>query len=441
MDSAAPSPGKEGRLHSPAAIERPTVVHPPGYWATAEYYASVVAFLQETDPVKYGQARHTTRKDAASKPAPQLAPARLIEAQLEAVALVANAGQDVPLSAPSAEKDKAGNSATPYIKPTTAQLEALAVAANAVQLAAISMAIASPDGLLAPDDDPSTYKPTHPKNVWALERRMRAQYREVELPLIGVRLSVRQRHWSDDAASGSCGFELHTTGGICWDGAVVLADFLTHHPAVIAAHSPLLARSGAWSWKGLHVVEIGCGAAPLPSFAAALCGAKAVLATDGSEFCLDVARQNATEFARAHTANRDGGSMAPVDVCELRWGEGAEAAMLSVHGFPARADVVLCADGLYVLGNAGAWSALIRTLRALTGTRGVVLLTYTERGAAKQFSVFLSRARAAGFHACEVAEHLLHASSRQGASSRLEQHVGNTRLFCLSPAVDAVSSS
>lgn len=355
----------------------------PGYWATAEYHARVLLFLRAADPLSYGH----------------------------------------PLPAKA--------------KPTASQLAAIAAAASAIQSAAMAMAVSSPDGLLAAEFDPCTYGPTHPSNVWALEHRMRAERREVELPLLGLTLRVRQRHWSEDASSGASGFELHTTGGLCWDGAVVLADFLTHPPAVLASHSPALARAASsrpWSWEGRYVVELGCGAAPLPSFAAALCGARAVLATDGSPFCVEMAERNAAEFGERFAGGREGAPVAEVRVRELRWGEGAEAELLRAHGFPPAADVVLCADGLYVLGNRGAWGALLRTLRALTGASGFAVLTYTERGAARQFCAFLDRASSAGFRVVEAGEHLLHASSRQGAVGRLEQHVGDTRVFLLSPA-------
>jgi hypothetical protein len=394
-------------------LRRVAPVHAPGYWATAEYYNRVAHFLQETDPAKYGHWQRAQPKRASMPPR-----------------------------------------SAPQPKPTAEQLAALNLAANAVQAAAIAMAVASPGGLLAADDDPPTYATTHPKNMWALESRMRAEYREVELPMIGMVLRVAQRHWShESAAFASQAFELHTTGGICWDGSVVLADFVTHEPLVIASHVPILSRAlrpmpslglshgvrvSGWSWEGRTVCEIGCGSCPAPSFAAALCGAAIVLALDGSTFCVELARANALRFSEAHSKCRGGGPIAPVQVSELLWGRGDEPAVLRAHGFASgTADVVLCADGLYVLGNKGAWSALLRALRALAGTHGFILLTYTERGAGRQFSLFLEQAAAIGFHSCEVGAHLLHACSRQGSVGRLEQHVGNTRLFCLSPAVPA----
>ncbi|KAG8465240.1 hypothetical protein KFE25_012603 [Diacronema lutheri] len=378
----------------PSAASVP-LARAPGYWATAEYHASIVAFLQRTDPAKYGEASAAPKKGVGMR-----------------------------------------HGGAAAARSTPAQAATLALAADAVQRAAMAIANASPGGLLPAESDATTYAATHPKNVWALEGRMRAEYREVELPLVGLTFRVKQRHWSHDQEGSAHGIELHSTGGLCWDGAVVLADFLTHPPAVIAAHSPVLARAlgcGGWSWEGRTVVEVGCGAAPLPSFAAALCGARSVLATDGSAFCTQIAAGNAEHFARDHPVGLGGVIVCAVRVCELLWGHGDEARVLAQHGMPPAVDVVLCADGLYVLGNKGAWSALLRTLRALTGARGFALLTYTERGAGKQFAEFLTRARAAGFAACEVAGHLLHACSRQGSAARLEQHVGDTRLFCLSP--------
>lgn len=356
-----------------------------GYWATAEYHADAISFLEAANSAEYG--------------------------------------------------------ATGVAK-SRKQMSALTEAAGALQAASIAMAKGHSDGILSRKDDPVFFLPTDPRNVWALDARLHAERRMIQLPLAGLELSLKQVHWSvvSTAEDGDASLEGHLTGGICWDGAVVLADFLCHPPAVLAAHHPGLARRGAgagcaWSWAGKTVVELGCGSAALPSIAAALQGASVVLATDGSKACVELARSNVAEIGRQHAPARK------VSVSQLVWGQGDETRLLAEHGVLAAepevsnrltADVILCADVLYVLANPGCWGALLRTMRSLSGPETIVLLTYTERGHAKGFKKFLRRAGEAGLAAIEVAPHLLHPVHAVGCSQRLEQHVGNVQLFCLS---------
>ena len=258
----------------------------------------------------------------------------------------------------------------------------------------------SPAGQLPASDCPLLYSDEDPRNVWALDGRQRAAARTVELPFVGVRAIVEQR-WrrepqlADASIAGDDDLEGHSTTGVCWDGAVVLADLLCHPPAVLAAwlglglvanpnpnpnpepnpnpnpnpnqvlaaQSPNLARRyraaghthrpWSWAWADKVVVELGCGTSALPSCAAALHGPRAVVCTDGNSRALPIASANTARWAKEHPTST------PVSAAQLRWGEGGEAAMLRSVGLSdAPVDVIIAADVFYVLDNPGGWGTL-----------------------------------------------------------------------------------
>mmetsp|Transcript_37205 Transcript_37205/g.104983 ORF Transcript_37205/g.104983 Transcript_37205/m.104983 type:complete len:252 (-) Transcript_37205:271-1026(-) len=212
-------------------------------------------------------------------------------------------------------------------------------------------------------------------------------------------------------------------GSVVWDGAVCLADFLTHPPAVLTSHHHRLARSSnaeAWQWKDKTVVELGAGLG-LISCTAAILGAKHVICTDGDGSTLKMADVNVSMLAAEHS------SACPVGVQLLQWGTGREGDL----GLQLPVDVVVASDVLYVLENPGAWGALLRTLLALAGPDTLVLLTYTDRGHGKLFRKFVKRA-AVDFHLVEVSPHLLHPTSDPAASDRIERTSGTVQIFCLS---------
>ena len=237
----------------------------------------------------------------------------------------------------------------------------------------------SPAGQLPASDCPLLYSDEDPRNVWALDGRQRAAARTVELPFVGVRAIVEQRWRSepqlaDASIAGDDDLEGHSTTGVCWDGAVVLADLLCHPPAVLAAwlgvglvanpdpnpnpnqvlaaQSPNLARRyraaghtpvpWSWAWADKVVVELGCGTSALPSCAAALHRPHAVVCTDGNSRALPIAGANTARWAEEHPKST------PVRAAQLRWGEGGEAAML-------RSD------------NPGGWGTLSKSKLARTG--------------------------------------------------------------------------
>mmetsp|Transcript_14158 Transcript_14158/g.46505 ORF Transcript_14158/g.46505 Transcript_14158/m.46505 type:complete len:363 (+) Transcript_14158:191-1279(+) len=308
---------------------------------------------------------------------------------------------------------------------TAEQEESCRLAAQLLVQGAMAAAAAQPDGVLPASEDPVRFAKEDGRNIWALSERLGRPVRFVHLELSGVRLSVRQE-WADDMADRASSLESYSTGYLCWDGSVVLADFLTHAPAVIVAQHPTLARlphaAHAWSWSGKRVVELGCGAAPLPAIAAALQGAAECVATDGDDAVLALATRNAAEAAAAGNSS----SRARVRVEPLCWGEGAEASLFA-DGNPV-ADVVLGADVLYVLSNPGAWGALLRTLLALCGPSTICLIAYADRGNRKSFKTFLQKA-AKSFRVLEVPRHLLHPVAERGCPDRIEHQTGPVQIF------------
>lgn len=301
---------------------------------------------------------------------------------------------------------------------------------EALQASAIAQAARGADVL-----DVCALAPEDPRNVWALNGRLAALARIVTLPLMRVptTFSVPQRRWgdsnslnADDFTSGGL-VDGHSTGMAVWDAGVVLADLLTHAPAVLMSLHPTLARTTAarsWSWEGKRVVELGCGAAALPSLATAMQGAGPVHCTDGDGAVMPWLNAHVEKLKETHP--RAAANMRPA---VLRWGEGGEAEVLGgVEG--VKADVVLAADVLYVLENPGAWGALLRTILALSDANTLVFLTYTERGARKTFARYLERL-SRDFAVAEVSAHLLHPLAARGVSGRLETHVGPIRVFGL----------
>lgn len=308
--------------------------------------------------------------------------------------------------------------------------DALASQAFDLQRAAVARARQGADV-----EDVCDYSLEDPRNVWALTGRFSAGHRLVELPLLQLKLSVAQL-WGaggggtedPDYEAGAC-VDGHTTGYTVWDGGVVLADLLTHPPEVLLSLSPVMARRQAprWSWEGKSVVELGCGVGALPSFAAALQGASPVFCTDGDGAVIPELVRNVERLAETHP--QAAGRMRPT---MLRWGEGGEADALGSTSIPV--DVIVAADVLYVLGNPGAWGALLRTIVALSHPETMVFLTYTDRGNGKTMQRYLERV-GREFHVTRVPQHLLHPIAQPGCVARLEQHVGECQVFCLAKRV------
>jgi len=269
-----------------------------------------------------------------------------------------------------------------------------------------------------------------PRNMWAYSGKLHRTSVSIPLPMLGRSVTMFQ-FWQKNPDYSLGGLvDGHTTGSVVWDGAVCLADFLTHSTDILLSHHPKFARDplarSSWSWARSTVVELGAGLGLL-SCTAALLGAKKVVCTDGDGSTLPMAARNAAALRASNPET------SPVQVQLLQWGKCAEREL----GVPLPVDVVVASDVLYVLSNPGAWGALLRTLLALTGPSSVVFLTYTDRGHGRQFGKFVERA-GERFHVAEVSPHLLHPTSQPTHPDRIERTSGVVQIFCLARKHDTV---
>ena len=183
------------------------------------------------------------------------------------------------------------------------------------------------------------------------------------------------------------------TGMMLWHGAGALAHHLTANPACVA---------------GARVLELGAGAAGLPSFAAAAAGAASVTATDGHSSVVDLLRSNVEANAEWGAAPPGGSGAAAMHVARLRWGNGGDVAP-----FAAGCDVVLAADVVYY---AGCLPDLFRTVRSAMAPGGLALLCHVaDRGAVMEGAVI----GAAAAQGITLTPGELHAPTVDGAVCRL----------------------
>lgn len=308
---------------------------------------------------------------------------------------------------------------------------------------AMMKAAEDPPGMVPVSKCPILWAPEDPQNTWALEGRFLASTRAVRLPLLDCTMNVLQR-WrqqstrdvtTDPLASDTLEIDArqvegHSTAAVCWDGGVVLADFLCLPPPILLSHSPNLARIPAahagWRWADKRVLELGCGIAALPALVASLQGAQQVVCTDASESVLQLTRINAAQCARVHP------SITIPNTAPLAWGDGEHVRdQLRTAGLSAAPfDVILAADCIYVLDNPGAWGKLMTTIAALATPQTLIFVTYTDRGHNKLWERFVAHRVSKLFHVVPVQAHLLHPVAQPSAQGRLEQHTPACQLFC-----------
>ena len=119
---------------------------------------------------------------------------------------------------------------------TAEQQRALDDITDGMLAAMTAVASRSPTGQLPVEECPLRYADEDERNVWALDGRQRATTRAVGLPLVGLHTTIGQC-WRHEPklkdAAGEDNLEGHSTTGVCWDGAVVVADMVCHHPVVL----------------------------------------------------------------------------------------------------------------------------------------------------------------------------------------------------------------
>jgi len=197
-------------------------------------------------------------------------------------------------------------------------------------------------------------------------------------------LSIKQK-WQEGGKGGSSiGF-----GCSVYDCSFVLAKYMEDHMAEIC---------------GKHCVELGCGPA-LTSIACAFAQPASIVATDGDDISVELARENirrnlcpsssATATATAAVDNSAGAGAgggagehtAPSPcVCtaeRLLWGDAAD-----LQNFPANTyDVVLAAD-VVAVPYEGAYLALLNTMQHLLRPGGCLWLCYQQRHASEKEGFF-----------------------------------------------------
>eukprot|EP00873_Tetraselmis_striata_P004723 jgi/Tetstr1/424987/TSEL_015457.t1 len=309
------------------------------------------------------------------------------------------------------------------------QYTALAEAVCGLVAAAVALASA---GRFTALTDPTRLSLDDPANTWAYSGRLHRPEVQVLLPLLDKTITLKQFWMTPPDFSEGGLVDGHTTGSVLWDGAVVLADFLTHCVEIMLSchhhYARFPQRTAEWRWEDKTVVELGAGLGLL-SCTAALLGAKEVFCTDGDGATLRMAQVNADLLQLSHPGARN-----TIRVRRLKWGEGQEGSL----GAALPVDVVVASDVLYVLDNPGAWGAFLRTLLALCSPATVVLLQYTDRGHPRAFVKFMALATRA-FHIVEVPGHLLHPTRDPLHKQRIEKTTGTVQLFCLSRRAGALN--
>ena len=170
---------------------------------------------------------------------------------------------------------------------------------------------------------------------------------------------------SADKSVGTNDPQFRGTGMAVWEGSFVLAEFLSRHSELqqVAEVKKLLGESSMrWdSWKGKIGVELGAGLG-LPSIVASNLGAK-MIATDGDDAVLQLLRTNTDCNAPS------------CRVKKLSWGSAEPLAMLKRKREP---DFVLAADVVYG-SDLEQWSALVKTIKGLSGSNTLVLIANVHR--------------------------------------------------------------
>lgn len=156
-------------------------------------------------------------------------------------------------------------------------------------------------------------------------------------------------------------------GGLLWDSGIILANYLVNHG------DALLQAARAVPKKRLRVLELGCGAAAVPSMAAALTFQADVVATDS----LEVVRMAATNIKRNQPVLGER-AIRSISVETLDWKASEE------YSWP-EFDVVLGADLLY---DRSMHQPLCDAIWKNLSKTGLLLLAFPVRDAVAEDNFF-----------------------------------------------------
>lgn len=135
------------------------------------------------------------------------------------------------------------------------------------------------------------------------------------------------------------------TGMTVWNSGLVLARLMDSIVDILLSKPETMNF-----WSRQNVMELGCGTG-IGSIASHLLGARSVVATDGNDKVLELARKNIDRNCPSFT-NRN----STIEVKYLQWG------LLNAMDFSESASVVLGADLTY---NAGSWRVLAETMATI----------------------------------------------------------------------------
>jgi SAM-dependent methyltransferase len=183
--------------------------------------------------------------------------------------------------------------------------------------------------------------------------------RSLKLKTTGETITIFQGVAADDddksRGNNSKGLVSGRTGVALWNSGVLLTRLL----------DLLETREEQGFLKDKVVLELGCGPS-MASIAASKLGAKRVIATDGNEEVVDLARRN-LEFNNIFP-NDNGREELPHrlvgQASYLKWGS------LDIVDFYDSADIVIGSDLTY---NSGSWGALADTVESVLKPNGIFL--------------------------------------------------------------------
>ena len=181
--------------------------------------------------------------------------------------------------------------------------------------------------------------------------KMSLPKRSMRLKKTGEIVTVMQGAIEDGPSGGnSTGSVSGRTGVALWNSGILLTRLLDE-----------LSCKDRDIFRGKTVLELGCGTA-MASIAASKLGAKDIIATDGNEEVVSLARTNLEQNSitnKASELNTGSGQAA-----YLKWGT------LNAVDFYDTADLIIGSDLTY---NSGSWGLLAETLESVLKPNGIII--------------------------------------------------------------------